>query len=137
MNPQTDFVRWLKEWDWRLLARLLAWGLLVAAWSHRGPLELLILALRMLRNLALAYLFTWGLLAYPIAVAVRLVMGIEEAAYVLSERIVRPFLGSPFRPASFLAAVGVEMLLVLGAVAYWRAAHVGPYLCTQLAGVLL
>ena len=137
MNPQTDIVRRLKEWDWRLLARLLAWGLLVAAWKHRGPLELLILALRMLRNLAFAYFFTWGLLAYPIAVAVRVVMALEEAAYLLSERIVRPFLGSPFRPASFLTALGIEMLLVLGAVAYWRAANVGPRLCTQLAGVLL
>jgi hypothetical protein len=137
MNPQTDLVRWLKEWDWRLLARLLAWGLLVAAWKHRGPLELLILALRMLRNLAFAYLFTWGLLAYPIAGTVRLVMALEEAAYFLSERLVRPFLGSPFRPASFLAALGVEMLLVLRAVAYWRAANVGPRLVAQLAGVLL
>jgi len=140
MKPQTDFVRWLEEWDWRRLARFLAWGLVAAAWSQRGPMELLHQAGTVLMNLALVSVLTLGLLTHLLALvvmaAVRLVLTLEDAAYALSERLVRPFLGSPFRPVSFLTALGVEMLLVLGAFAYCRAANLGPRLCAQLARVL-
>lgn len=129
-----------RDWDWRPLARLAAWVLLAAAWSRFAHAEPLACAGRALRQLFLLWLLTCGLLTHLLAIAamgsLRLALTLDEAAYVLSERLVRPFVGRAPFAATFVAAFGAELALVLGAVRLWRAADMGGRISVLLAEAL-
>lgn len=123
-----SFRRWLREWDWRPLARLIAWALIAA---HFGCITKVGLA-HLGRELVLSWLLTFGILTHLQLIllmgCVRLYLAVDDAAYWLAERIVRPFLGSASFAWGFLAAFAVEIALAFGAVGAWRACHMGARL---------
>ncbi|MDO8756671.1 MAG: hypothetical protein Q7J64_01555 [Elusimicrobiota bacterium] len=140
MTPETpvDF-RW-EEWDWRPLARLVVWVLLAAAWARGRHLLSLDLMHRVLRELVLGWLLSFGWLTYIQALiatsALRLALAFDESAYALSARFVRPFAGRAPFAANFAAAFGAELTLVFGSVQFWRAAHMGDRVAALLGEIL-
>lgn len=122
MEQETpDVFRW-EEWDWRPLARLIAWLILAALWAHRRDIVSLALLQRVFRELLLGWLLSFGLLTYVQALiatsAFRLALAFDDAAYGLSERLVRLFMRRATFAATFVAAFGVELALVLGALRF-------------------
>lgn len=120
MGQETlDVFRW-EEWDWRPLARLIAWLILAALWARWHELVSLALFQRVLRELLLGWLLSFGLLTYVQALiattAFRLALAFDDAAYGLSERLVRLLMRRASFAATFAAAFGVELALVLGAL---------------------
>ncbi|MDX6769028.1 MAG: hypothetical protein SF051_05810 [Elusimicrobiota bacterium] len=120
MDQETpDAFRW-EEWDWRPLARLIAWVLLAALWARSRDIVSLALIQRVLRELLLGWLLSFGLLTYVQALiataAFRLALALDDAAYGLSERLVRLFMRRASFAATFVAAFGVELTFVLGAL---------------------
>jgi hypothetical protein len=120
---------WIVEWDWRPLARLLVWIVLAVVAAKRGgyrPLSLDSIA----RELILGWLLSFGLLTWLqirlAAGAVWLYLTLDDWTYAASEWIVRPVAGRAPFAVNFLAALAVQLGLVLGGLAYWRAAHLGP-----------
>lgn len=111
--------RW-EEWDWRPLTRLIAWLILAALWARSRDIVSLALIQRVFRELLLGWLLSFGLLTYVQAliatVAFRLALAFDDAAYGLSERLVRLFMRRASFAATFVAAFGVELALVLGAL---------------------
>lgn len=119
MEQETDVFRW-EEWDWRPLARLIAWLILAALWARSRDIVSLALFQRAFRELLLGWLLSFGLLTYVQALiatsAFRLALAFDDAAYGLSERLVRFFMRRASFAATFVAAFGVELALVLGAL---------------------
>lgn len=121
--------RWIEEWDWRPLARMAIWiALAVVAAKRSGyrPPSLSMIA----RELVLGWLLTFGLLTWiqmHLAMgALRLFMALDAWTYAASEWLVRPVAGRASFAINFLAVLAVQLGLVLGGLAYWRAAHLGP-----------
>ena len=133
-----DF-RW-EEWDWRPLARLVVWLFLAAAWVRWRHILSRDLLHRVLRELVLGWLLSFGLLTYVQALiatsAWRLALAFDAAAYALSERLVRPFAGRAPFAANFAMAFGAELMLVFGSVQFWRAAHMSDRVAALLGEVL-
>jgi len=129
-----------QDWDWRPLARLVVWVLLAAAWARGRHVLSLDLMHRVLRELVLGWLLSFGWLTYVQALiatsAFRLALALDGAAYALSERLVRPFAGRAPFAANFAAAFGAELVLVLGAVQFWRAAQMGDRVAALLGEIL-
>ncbi len=120
MEQETPAVfRW-EEWDWRPLARLIAWLILAALWARSRDILSLALFQRTFRELLLGWLLSFGLLTYVQALVAtttfRLALAFDDAAYALSERLVRLFMRRASFAATFVAAFGVELALVLGAL---------------------
>lgn len=120
MEQETpDVFRW-EEWDWRPLARLIAWLILAALWARSRDIVSLALLQRVFRELLLGWLLSFGLLTYIQALiatsAFRLALAFDDAAYGLSERLVRLFMRRAPFAATFIAAFGLELALVLGAL---------------------
>ena len=140
MRQETpDVFRWA-EWDWRPLARLAVWVILAATWARWRHVLSLDLMHRVFRELVLGWLLSFGLLTYVQALivtsALRLALALDEAAYALSERLVRPFAGRAPFAANFAAAFGAEIGLVFGAGAVLRAAYADARLWAALPGFL-
>jgi hypothetical protein len=134
-----DAFRW-REWDWRPLARLLGWlsiATVVAHVRHAAPLALLG---QTLTALILLSVLSFGVLPHLLLLAamgaLRLAMAFDDAAYALAERIVRPSLGQAPFAATFVAAFGAELALVLGAAYFTSAAHVWPRFLSLLMEVI-
>lgn len=115
------FGRWLKEWDWRPLARLIVWIALAVVAAKRGgyrPPSLDSIA----RELILGWLLSFGLLTWLqirlAAVAVWLYLTLDDWTYAVSEWIVRPVAGCASFAASFVAAFTVQIALVLGVIRF-------------------
>jgi hypothetical protein len=119
VDQETDVFRW-EEWDWRPLARLIAWLILAALWARSRDIVSLALFQRAFRELLLGWLLSFGLLTYVQAMiataAFRLALAFDDAAYGLSERLVRLLMRRASFAATFVAAFGVELALVLGAL---------------------
>lgn len=129
------FGRWLRDWDWRPLARLIVWiALAVAAaqWSGYRLPSLQTVA----RELVLGWLLTFGLLTrlqlWLAMGALRLFMALDDWTYGLSERLVRPLAGRAPFTINFLAALAVQLALVGGSIASWRAVDLGARLAEAL-----
>lgn len=114
-----DVFRW-EEWDWRPLARLIAWLILAALWARWRDIASLALLQRVLRELLLGWLLSFGLLTYVQALIatglLRLALMLDDAAYDLSEHLARLFLRRASFATTFVAAFGVELALVLGSL---------------------
>lgn len=141
MRQETpDVFNW-QEWDWRPLARLVVWVLLAAAWARGRHVLSLDLMHRVLRELVLGWLLSFGWLTYVQALiatsAFRLVLAFDESAYALSERFVQPFAGRASFAATFFAVFGAEIGLVFGVGAILRAAYADARLWAALSGFLL
>ncbi|MCM2303718.1 MAG: hypothetical protein NDJ72_03400 [Elusimicrobia bacterium] len=140
MEQETpDAFAW-QDWDWRPLARLVVWVLLAAAWAHWRHALSRDLMHRVLRELVLGWLLSFGWLTYVQALiatsAFRLALALDHAAYALSERLVRPFAGRAPFAAHFAAAFGMELVLVFGSVQFWRAARMGDRVVVLLGEIL-
>lgn len=131
----TGVVCWLREWDWRPLARLAVWsGLAVAAARYHG------LALpdpaALLRELLLGWLLSFGLLTWIqlhlIAAAWCAYMTLDDWTYALAERLARSLAGRASFGVNFLAALCVQLALVLGSLALLQRVHAGPRLLALL-----
>lgn len=125
-----EFLRWLREWDWRPLARLLAWTFIAAHFGYVTKAGLAHLG----RELVLSWLLTFSILTHLQLIllmgGVRLYLALDDAAYWLAERIVRPTIGGAQFALGFLAAFAVQVAIVFGAAGAWRAWHVGARLLT-------
>lgn len=123
-----NFMRWLREWDWRPLARLIAWTFIAAHFGYITKAGLALLG----RELVLSWLLTFGILTHLQLIllmgCVRLYLALDDAAYWLAERIVCPIIGGAPFALGFLAAFAVQVALVFGATRTWRAWHVGARL---------
>ncbi len=128
-----NFLRWLREWDWRPLVRLIAWVHIAAHFDCITKAGLAHLG----RELVLSWLLTFGILTHLqlilIMGGVRLYLVLDEVVYGLAERIIHPVIGGAPFVVSFLAAFAVQVALVFGAVGAWRARYVGARLLA-LAG---
>ncbi len=134
-----SFLLWLREWDYRPLARLLVWCGLACATVRHYRVALPEPA-AVLRELVLGWLLSFGLLTW---IQLRLAAGawcvfmaLDDWTYALSERVVRPLAGRASFAAGFLVAHVVQVALVIGTVAAWRAADAGPRLLALLAAAL-
>lgn len=125
----------IEEWDWRPLARLVVWsGLAIAAARYHG------LALpdpaALLRELVLGWLLTFGVLTWIqlrlIAAAWWVFLTLDDWTYAMAERLARPLAGQASFGVNFLAALCVQLALVLGSLALFRHVHAGPRLLALL-----
>ncbi len=138
--PETyDRFSW-QTWDWRPLARLVVWIFLAAAWAYWRHVLSLAPLKRILRELALGWLLSFGLLTYVqvliAAGALRLALAFDAAAYALLEGLLRPFLGRTTFTMSFLATFGVELAVVLGSPLVCRTLHIGSRFAVLLTEAL-
>lgn len=128
------FMCWLGEWDWRPLARLIAWLLIASYMAERHGLKPWTHASSFLCGLALTWLFFLGSITHLIAIVamgvVRAALCLDEAAYSASERMTRPLAGAAPFAVRFAGAFAVEVAM---AGLAWR--H-GPSLLARLAEVL-
>lgn len=140
MEQETPAAFTWEDWDWRPLARLVVWLTLAAAWARWQHVLSLDLLQRAVRELALGWLLSFGFLTYIqsllAAGALQLALVLDEAAYALSARLVRRFLDRAPFAATFVAAFGTELGLVLGSVQLYRTMHLGSRLAVLLAEVL-
>lgn len=122
------FMCWLREWDWRPLARLIIWTLIAA---HLGYISKAGLA-HLGRELVLSWLLTFGILTHLQLIllmgCVRLYLTADDAAYWFSSRIAESFIGDTSFITGFLAAFGLEIALVLSAAWGWRTLDLGSRL---------
>ncbi|MBI5247526.1 MAG: hypothetical protein HY923_10120 [Elusimicrobia bacterium] len=140
MEHETSAAFSWQDWDWRPLARLIVWVLLAAAWVRWRDALSQDLLRRALREIVLGWLLSFGLLTYAQALiatgALQFALAVDEAAYALAERLVRPFAGRAPFAAKFVAAFSVELVLVLGSVHLWRAAHISGRIAALLWEIL-
>ena len=140
MEQQTPTAFVWQDWDWRPLARLVVWVLLAATWARWEQVLSPALLQRAVREVVLGWLLSFGVLTYVQALiatgALRLVLAFDEAAYALSERLVRPFAGQTPFAVNFAATFSAELMLVLGAAQLWRAAHLGGRVAALLGEIL-
>lgn len=127
-----NFLRWLREWDWRAFARLITWALIAAHFGYITKAGLTHLG----RELVLSWLLTFGILTHLqlilLMIGVRLYLVLDDAAYWLAERIARPIVHRVPFAGGFMAAFALEIMLVRGAAGFWRMAHME----TRLLGLL-
>lgn len=115
------FASWLRDWDWRPLARLFVWsGLAGAALRYyRVPLPE---PSTVLRELVLGWLLTFGLLTWLQALLLMsawcLFLKLDDWSYAAAEWIVRPVAGRASFVLNFVAALLVQVALVLGTFTY-------------------
>lgn len=120
MAQETSEAFQWEDWDWRPLARLIAWLILAALWARSRDIISLALIQRAFRELLLGWLLSFGLLTYVQALiatgVLRLALAFDDTAYGLSERLVRLFMRRASFAATFVAAFGVELAFVLGSI---------------------
>lgn len=108
-------MRWLREWDWRPLARLCGWLLIAALLSEGRGMKPWAYAASFLRDLALTWLLLLGPITHLIAIVamggVRAALWLDEAAYSVAERLTRPLDAAP-SVVRFAAAFAIEVALV-------------------------
>lgn len=123
-----DFQRWLAEWDWRPLARLMTWAIIAAHFGYLSKAGLAHAA----RELVLYWLLSFGVLTYLLALALmacaRLYLTLDEWTYQLAERLVRPCAGSAPFAVNFLATFAAQAGLIWALAAAWRSLR--PWLAT-------
>lgn len=123
-----DFQRWLVEWDWRPLARLMAWALIAAHFGYLSKAGLAHAA----RELVLYWLLSFGLLTHLLALVlagcVRLYFALDDGTYCLAERFVRPWAGRAPFAVNFLASFAAQAGLVWTLAAALRSLR--PWLAT-------
>lgn len=134
-----DVFLW-QDWDWRPLVRLVGWTYIAVLLAHARHIALLAHLIQVLTTLILLSVLSFGVLTHLFLLAamgaLRLAMALDDAAYALAERIVRPGLAwAPFA-AIFFAAFGAEIGLVFGAGTALRAVHAGELIRAALSGVL-
>lgn len=114
----------LRDWDWRPLARLLAWTAIAWLLARRQGIEPLAVAASFLGGLILTWLLFLGPLTHLVAIVamgiVRAALYTDEAAYAFSERLTRPVFGPAPFAVRFLAAFSVEIALVAALAWVWR-----------------
>ncbi len=129
-------LRWLREWDWRALARLIVWTLVAVHFGYITKAGLAHLG----RELVLSWLLTFGILTHLqlilIMIGVRLYLALDDAAYWLAEKIAWPIVHRVPFAVGFLAAFAVQILLVQGATGFWRMAHMETHLLGLLESAL-
>lgn len=109
------FASWLRDWDWRPLARLFVWvGLAWAGLRYfRVPLPD---PATVLREVVLGWLVTFGLLTWFQALifmsAWCLFLKLDDWSYAAAEWIVRPVAGRASFALNFTAALLVQIALV-------------------------
>jgi hypothetical protein len=134
-----DVFNW-QDWDWRPLARLVGWSSIAAILAHENGVAPLALLGQALTSLILLSVLSFGMLTYLLLLAamgtLRLAMVFDDAAYALSERIVRPSLGRATFAATFVAAFGAEIGLVIGTGSILRAIHASEWLCVAMSRIL-
>jgi len=139
MTGDVEAVSW-QDWDWRPLARLVVWFLLVAAWASGRHVLSLALLQRAVREVVLGWLLSFGLLTYVQALvaagALRFALALDEGAYAFSERLVRPFAGQASFAMNFAASFGIELVLAFGSARLWSAAHLGGRVAALLGEIL-
>lgn len=117
------FASWLRDWDWRPLARLFVWIGLASAGLRYYSVPLPDPA-AVLRELILGWLVTFGLLTWLQALlfmsAWCLFLKMDDWSYAAAEWIVRPVTGQAPFALNFLAALLAQVALVLGTCAYLR-----------------
>ena len=130
MSKETpDVFRW-RDWDWRPLARLAGWTYIAVVLAHAehvpppAPIGQILETLIWLSILSFGVL--GALMIHAASGTLLLALTLDEAAYGLAERIVRPALGRVPAAATFLAAFAAEVALVLGTAYICCAAHVWP-----------
>jgi|GEM_PF-6823813 len=120
---------WVEEWDWRPLARLIGWLAIAFVAIKRAGVHFASPG-AILEAFVLSWLLTFGFLGWLeiwiVVLVVRLYFLLDEWTYALSEWIVRPTIGRAPFAVNFLAALAVQVGLVLGGLAWGRAAHLGP-----------
>lgn len=111
------FASWLRDWDWRPLARLVVWiGLASAAVRfYRVPLPEPSVVVK---ELVLGWLLTFGLLTWLQALLLTsawcLFLKLDDWSYAAAEWIVRPVAVRASFALNFVAALLVQVALVLG-----------------------
>lgn len=119
------------EWDWRPLARLLAWCIVLAAASWLGLLPAGAVV-RGVRELILLWLLSFGLLTrlimIVVMVGVRLAGTLEDLAFRISDWLVERTFNPGPRALRFASALGVEFALVSLGAFVWNFADVGARL---------
>lgn len=122
MAQETPEVFRCEDWDWRPLARFVVWLILAALWARWREAISLALLQRAFRELLLGWLLSFGLLTYVQALIAtglfRFALAFDDVAYALSERLVRLFMRRASFAATFVAALGVELALILVALRY-------------------
>lgn len=118
-----NFMNWLREWDWRPLARLLAWALIAAHFGYISKAGLVYAA----REIVLYWLLSFGFLTYLLALAlagcVRLYLALDEWTYWLAEKLIAPWARRVPFAVNFLASFAAQVGLVAGCAAAWRLAR--------------
>jgi hypothetical protein len=129
MNSRLQW--WVEEWDWRPLARLIVWLAIAVMAIKRAGVHLASPG-AILEAFVLSWLLTFGFLGWlevwVVVLAVRLYFLLDEWTYALSEWVVRSIVGRAPFAVNFLAALAVQIGLVLGGLAYGRGAHLGPHI---------
>lgn len=128
------------DWDWRAFARVVTWTLLAMAWARWRGVALLPAAMSVLSCVILLSVISFGILAHIFALVamgtVRAAMLLDETAYSVSERMVRPLAGAAPFAIRFWMAFAAEIALVLGAAWFWRAVNLGPRLAAAVMEIL-
>ena len=131
---------WVQEWDWRPLARLIVWLAIAVMAVKRAGVHFASPG-AILEAFMLSWLLTFGFLGWLeiwiVVLVVRLYFLLDEWTYALSEWIVRPIIGCAPFAVHFMAALTVQLVLVLGGLACGRGAHLGPHVIALLDRGLL
>jgi hypothetical protein len=108
---------WVEEWDWRPLARLIVWLAIAALAVKRAGVHFASPG-AYLEAFVLSWLLTLGFLGWLeiwiVVLVVRLYFLLDEWTYAISEWVVRRFAGRVSFAVNFLAALAVQLVLVLG-----------------------
>lgn len=125
------------EWDWRPLARLVAWCLVLAAavWLGFLPARTIV---RCARELILLWLLTFGVLTRLLLILVvgafRLAAALESLAFRISDWLVEIAFDPGPRALRFASALGVEFMLVTLAALMWNFRDLGTRLAFMAGG---
>ena len=130
---------WVEEWDWRALARLIVWLAIAVMAIKRAGFHFASPG-AILEAFVLSWLLTFGFLGWLeiwiVVLVVRLYFLLDEWTYTLSEWIVRSVVGRVPFAVNFLTALAVQIGLILGGVAFWRAVHLSPHILAAIDGGL-
>lgn len=113
---------WLQEWDWRPLARTIVWLCLAIAAARRNGFHTPSLG-SIVHELALGFLLTGGLLTWLqlwlASAALQLFWTLDDWTFAASEWVVRPVAGRRTFTARFVAALAVQLCMVIGAMRHF------------------